>query len=144
MTLRRTIIDALIVELKKIKIVNGFSYDQEDKDVYDWLTVKLDPNVSTTAIEVRDLGDDIDNEESYAVHVLNVEIALYVTSGQVQDDTRDRMQDVITAVKNLEANAVIDYIDFTGTEIEFDRERKLIGAALLRFDVRYNSGLFEL
>ncbi|RME22447.1 MAG: hypothetical protein D6800_11000, partial [Candidatus Zixiibacteriota bacterium] len=109
-----------------------------------WLTVRLDTDISSVAIELRDISDSVDSSEGYAEHDLEIEIALYVeTGGATQDDTRDKMQDIATALKNVRdaQNAIID-IDFTGSEIEFDRERKLIGAALLRFVVRYNTDEF--
>lgn len=144
MTTRRQIVDAIIAELKSISTLNGYSYDQNAKDVYDWLTVRLDTDISSVAIELRDISDSVDSSEGYAEHDLEIEIALYVeTGGATQDDTRDKMQDIATALKNVRdaQNAIID-IDFTGSEIEFDRERKLIGAALLRFVVRYNTDEF--
>ncbi|RME21108.1 MAG: hypothetical protein D6800_12430, partial [Candidatus Zixiibacteriota bacterium] len=86
MTTRRQIVDAIIAELKSISTLNGYSYDQNAKDVYDWLTVRLDTDISSVAIELRDISDSVDSSEGYAEHDLEIEIALYVETGGATQD----------------------------------------------------------
>jgi len=141
-TIRKTIINEIITELKNIEIANGFSYDQDDDYVYDWLDVKQLGD--TTVLEVRDPSSDSDDEGGYNHNELTVEIAIIEAGDTVTTSIRDKMNDILLAMKNFKSNGSASRVIYLGDETDFDREQKKIGESFLRFVIEYRSDLFTI
>lgn len=142
MSTRNTIVNGIKTQLQAITVANGFSYTQDSNYVFDWLDLKLDGD--ETALEIRDTGSSATDESAHQQVALDIEIAILEAGESSRASIRNKMSDILTAMKNFRDTNTVRNVTFLGDQVEFDRQSKLIGEAVLAFVIEYRTNLFEI
>lgn len=140
-----TLIGRVIVKLKAISIVGGYTYDQDSDYVLDWDQMDiLEDDFSDTALIVADPSGDADDTEGYSENVDRVEVHI-LNGGQTNiAKQRNQIGDVKKAMFALLSDtaslaAGLDDVSYQGKETAFDREKRLIGETTVFFDLTYKT-----
>ncbi len=136
------IMGEIITALGAMATGNDYNYTQDSNDVFDWLDRKLDIDNEVTSIDVRDerSSQERQDESNVYINIVEVHITIYRTGDGSRAILRKTKQDVLKAMFEdfmSDTTQRINDIDYTGDEPEFDREKKLIGASDMIFNIEY-------
>ena len=147
MSKRQDIVDAVKAAMQGITTGNG--YNNTIATVLEWQDEPLKQDLSQLpAIIMRDTDEVIGNEdtegneaEELAEHTLYFDIIVIGASGSnTPAHVRTLIEDTVTAFSTLDI-AALEILSgaFLSSEMETEKLKKRIGAALVRFFVRYKT-----
>lgn len=147
MSKRQTIVDAVKTAMGNIAVAGG--YNNNIAAVLEWLDEPLKEDLSQLpAVIVRDIDEAIGTEETegneaaeLAEHTLYFDIIVIGASGSnTPAVVRTLIEDVVTAFSTLDLDGLeILSGSFLSSEMETEKLKKRIGAALVRFYVKYKT-----
>jgi len=130
--MRQKIVTALIDELQKISIENGFYTD--GLSVFEWLDKPLEES-EYPAVIVRDAKDDMQDNIPLE-HRLRVEIDIALQGRDVPINLRDILSDVLRAVGNFEKKNNYD-TTLVGNEFLIEHKDSIYGGVRVEIDIVY-------
>lgn len=136
------IIGEIITALGAMATGNDYNYTQDSNNVFDWLDRQLDIDNEVTSIDVRDerSSQERETESNVYINIIEVHITILRPGDGARAILRKTKQDVLKAMFEdfmSDTTQRINDIDYTGDEPEIEREKKLIGAADMIFNIEY-------
>jgi hypothetical protein len=140
-TVEQEIFDEIIDLLKDISIVNGYSFDLDER-VDEWRDIPYEDEM-LPVVDVRDPGNDSDDEDE-DLRRYQIDVRLYDNGTTAPAKVREKAQDVLNAVKLLRDHTEVETVEFLGSEKEIAKGAKTFSCITLRFVVLYHAEYFTI
>lgn len=138
-TIRQSIMECVVAEMKDISIANGYSFDIQDGEntrVVEWRDEPIDLQTEDRGIIVRD-PELKKMEETDIKRRLTVEIEFFEVGNTSPAEIRQMEQDIITAMKNVLRHGDVKNVEFFDSEMTVERAEKRISDSILTFYIDY-------
>lgn len=136
MSMKQTIMTAVLSYLNGISIANGYSINISG-NVYEWPDSDI-PKSITYAIIVRDPHDEI-MEGDVEEHRVEYEVVMRVVGNTSPTLLRAIQQDILTAFSQVETLSGVEGAEYESSDVEVEKEQHRMAYIAMYFSVYYRS-----